>query len=476
MIWGHHWQPRFVRIDREAGSRGGGARVWKVLLNHTAIEILNEAMARLLPIRCAVCNPRMTRDAMTLMPGRTKPLIAQTISLVVMLAALCVLGTATPAFASDKLHAHSFRMAADASRARIVLHFDREPELRWFLLDNPKRLVIDLPETGFSIAAEETEPRGMISGVQFGNVGATASRLIVTADSAFTVDDLAILANENSAGVRLVADLGAASPERFHSAMAEQAMTTASTRSTPKTDRLGSMERDLQRPFTIVIDPGHGGIDIGAEGVTGTLEKTITLAFALELRKQLEDTGRYAVFMTREDDRFLRLDERVRTARQHSADLFMSIHADTVRQRGVRGATVYTLSDRASDAEAAALAARENLADELAGLSVEDTNHEVSDILMDLIRRETHSFSIRFARTLVGQMSDRLDLIKNPHRFAGFRVLRAPDVPSVLIELGYLSNPEDERQLKSAEWRRTAVDSIVEAIEKFASAHAQAGG
>ncbi|MCB1453525.1 MAG: N-acetylmuramoyl-L-alanine amidase, partial [Rhizobiaceae bacterium] len=175
-------------------------------------------------------------------------------------------------------------------------------------------------------------------------------------------------------------------------------------------------------------------------------------------------------------DTFLRLDERVRIARQHGANLFISVHADTIRYKGVRGATVYTVSDQASDAEAAALAARENLSDELAGLSIEDENHEVSDILMDLIRRETQSFSVRFARTLVGSLSDEIELIKNPHRHAGFRVLRAPDVPSVLLELGYLSNKDDEKQLLDPAWRLKAIDSVTAAIRSFAGATSASGG
>ena len=180
--------------------------------------------------------------------------------------------------------------------------------------------------------------------------------------------------------------------------------------------------------------------------------------------------------MTRETDEFLRLDDRVRIARQHEADLFISIHADTIRLKGIRGATVYTVSDKASDAEAQALADRENLSDQLAGIEIEEENHEVADILIDLIRRETHGFSIRFARSLVGELSTRVGLINNPHRSAGFKVLKAPDVPSVLVELGYLSNAKDEEQLLSAEWRGKAAASISNAIALFASAKGGAGG
>jgi N-acetylmuramoyl-L-alanine amidase len=274
----------------------------------------------------------------------------------------------------------------------------------------------------------------------------------------------------------MVADIAAASETAFETALADQVTTTGSTRSTPKGDRVIKGEGPAIKHFTIVIDPGHGGIDTGAKGVSGTLEKEVTLTFAKELKQSLEASGGYRVRLTRDDDTFLRLDERVRVARQHGANLFISVHADTIRYRSVRGATIYTVSDQASDAEAAALAARENLSDELAGMAIEDENHQISDILMDLTRRETQSFSVRFARTLVGSLSDDVELIKNPHRYAGFRVLKAPDVPSVLLELGYLSNEKDEMQLLDAEWRARAIESVAGAVRSFAGATAATGG
>ena len=166
----------------------------------------------------------------------------------------------------------------------------------------------------------------------------------------------------------------------------------------------------------------------------------------------------------------------MRIARQRGAKLFISIHADTIRLKGIRGATVYTVSDKASDPEAQALAARENLSDQFAGMEIKEESQEVTDILIDLIRRETHSFSMGFAQTLVGQLSTSVGLINNPHRFAGFRVLKAPDVPSVLVELGYLSNAKDEAQLTDPEWRGKAADSIAKAVSSFAASRVNAGG
>jgi N-acetylmuramoyl-L-alanine amidase len=377
---------------------------------------------------------------------------------------------------SSALEAHDYKMAGDATHMRVVINFDEEPEPRWFLLRSPNRLVIDLPKAKFAIDPKELKARGLITSVRYGHINDKTSRLIIEAKGPFVVDKVDILPNEGSAGYRLVADITSASQSAFEEALAVQAQTTGSTETTPKSERLGLRTgRDGQK-FTVVIDPGHGGIDGGANGSNGTVEKDITLTFATELRDRLRVDGRYNVFMTREKDEFLRLDDRVRIAREHEADLFISIHADTIRLKGIRGATVYTVSEKASDADAQALADRENLSDQLAGIEIEEKDHEVADILVDLIKRETHSFSMRFARSLVGELQTTVGLINNPHRFAGFKVLKAPDVPSVLLELGYLSNSKDEEQLKNAEWRGKAATSIAKAIELFATSTGSAGG
>ena len=382
----------------------------------------------------------------------------------------------TSAASAAPLEALDYKMAGDAVHMRIVMNFDREPEPKWFLLRGPHRLVIDLPETKFKLDSKELKARGLIKNVRFGKLEEGTSRFILTSKGPFTVDKLDVLQNEDSPGYRLVADISAASDRQFEEALAIQSQTTGSTDTTPKTDRLAQPVARSAKRFTVVIDPGHGGIDGGAEGSSGTQEKSITLAFALELRAKLSEGGKYDVYMTREKDEFLRLDERVRIARQHEADLFISIHADTIRLKGIRGATVYTVSDKASDAESQALADRENLSDQLAGIEIKDENQEVADILIELIKRETHGFSMQFAKSLVGELANSIGLINNPHRFAGFRVLKAPDVPSVLVELGYLSNPKDEEQLRNPDWRGKAAESISNAVASFAAAKTAAGG
>jgi N-acetylmuramoyl-L-alanine amidase len=392
----------------------------------------------------------------------------------VIVAVLFAILSTAPGAATASLNAKGFKIAGDAARTRVVMHFDAEPDLRWFLLRDPHRLVIELPEARFAFEPNDTKPRGLIRDVSYGSVGGK-SRVILAAKGPFAIEQADIVPNEDGQGFRLALDIVAAGQLQFEAALAEQVATTGSTVVAPKGGPAGAPADRPARRFTIVIDPGHGGIDSGARGVHGTVEKIITLAFALELRARLQAEGRYDVYLTRTADEFLRLDDRVRIARQHDADLFVSVHADTIRLKGIRGATVYTVSDRASDAEAQALADRENLSDQLAGIEVKDDNHEVADILVDLIRRETHAFSIRFARTLVGELSDTVGLINNPHRFAGFKVLKAPDVPSVLVELGYLSNAKDEEQLRSPEWRGRAVTSISNAISAFAASKAAGG-
>jgi N-acetylmuramoyl-L-alanine amidase len=389
---------------------------------------------------------------------------------------LSVLSLSVVSSSAAPLAAASYKMAGDASRMRVVMQFDSQPDPKWFLLRGPHRLVIDLPETAFSFDPKELKARGLVSNVRYGNIGEGRSRLILAATGPFTVERIDVLQNEKSSGYRLVADIVASSDKAFDEALAEQMQTTGSTQAGKQDDPPVQAAARGDKKFTIVIDPGHGGIDGGAQGVNGTVEKSVTLAYALELKEQLAKTGKYDVFLTREKDEFLRLDERVRIARQHEADLFISIHADTIRLKGIRGATVYTVSDKASDAEAAELAVRENLSDQLAGIETEEDNHEVADILADLIRRETHTFSVRFARSLVGELSSTVELINNPQRSAGFKVLKAPDVPSVLVELGYLSNPKDEAQLSDPEWRSKAVGRISAAVARFADERAGAGG
>jgi N-acetylmuramoyl-L-alanine amidase len=222
------------------------------------------------------------------------------------------------------------------------------------------------------------------------------------------------------------------------------------------------------RPL-VVLDPGHGGIDSGTKSGSGQDEKDVVLAFGLALRDKLLKSGKYRVAMTRSDDTFIPLTERVQFARARKAALFISIHADSIpRSEGqAEGASVYTLSAKASDAEAARLAEVENKSDVIAGVDLTSEPNDVASILIDLAQRETKAFSLQFARDLVGEFKGSTRMHQHPLKAAGFIVLKAPDVPSVLVELGYMSTKDDLKNLMSKEWRSRTADSVMHAVDAF---------
>ena len=228
------------------------------------------------------------------------------------------------------------------------------------------------------------------------------------------------------------------------------------------------------KPPIIMLDPGHGGRDPGAIGVSGTHEKHVTLAAALELRRMLETGGRYKVEMTRSRDIFIPLEDRVNRARSRGAALFVSLHADALPDHSVRGASVYTLGSSASDAQTAALAKRENSADRFAGAAWRDMSPDVARILGSLVRRETRAGSVRIARGLVGHLDRDLPMLPNPARHASFAVLTAADIPSVLVEMGFMSNPKDEAALRRPDHRRVVATAMKRAIDEFFSAPTRA--
>jgi N-acetylmuramoyl-L-alanine amidase len=229
-------------------------------------------------------------------------------------------------------------------------------------------------------------------------------------------------------------------------------------------------------PPIVMLDPGHGGKDPGAIGVSGTYEKHIALAAALELKRQLEAGGHYRVELTRSRDVFIPLDERVHRAQRRKAALFVSMHADALTNRAVRGASVYTLASTASDSQTAALARRENSADRFGGATWSDASPEVAQILASLVRRETRAGSIRIANGLVDYLDRDLPMLPNPDRHAGFVVLKAADIPSVLVEMGFMSNPRDEAALRKAEHRRLIAAAMKRAVDAwFAATHSMAG-
>lgn len=392
--------------------------------------------------------------------------------LLVVAAAMAVSGNLpakaedSPARAAQQLVAYDMRVAGDELRTRVVIEFEQKPEFSFHLLASPHRMVVDLPETLFGIEEEVYEQRGLLSDIRFGLMAPGRSRIVFGGIGPMKPEMAEIIENDSDDGYRLVFDLVAISATEFENLMREQKW-SGSGQLSGKSARVPRFEPGAKEQFTVAIDPGHGGIDTGAKGRKGLQEKDLTLEMSETLKSILEKNADIHVVMTREDDRFVSLAERVRIARQYEADLFVSIHADSIRVRGVRGASVYTLSDKASDKMAQQLATSENRSDLIAGLSLEDEPDGVADILIDLTRRETHLFSIGMARSVVDSFDGTIKLIKNPIRSAGFRVLRAHDVPSVLVELGYLSNSEDEKLLRDPKWREKTASLLAAAIDSF---------
>jgi N-acetylmuramoyl-L-alanine amidase len=363
--------------------------------------------------------------------------------------------------------ASDVRVGGDDTQTRMVVDFDRKIEFRAFTLANPYRLVIDMQQVAFQLSPKAGEARrGLVKAFRFGLVMQGGSRIVVDLAKPARVDKAFVLESANDQPARLVLDLSAVDRDTFMRAIAldNRAPEAATRHSAPDEARVDTDTRPM-----IVIDPGHGGIDNGTRAPTGENEKNLVLEFCLALRDKIEKTGKYRVTMTRADDTFVPLDERVQIARSKKASLFISVHADALASRdsAAQGATVYTLSERASDPAAARFAEAENRSDVIAGLDLSAEPSDVADILIDLARRETKTFSVQFARVLVTEMRTAARLHQNPLKSAGFRVLKAPDVPSVLIELGFVTNKEDVKALTSEAWRLRTAETVVQAVDTF---------
>ena len=327
-------------------------------------------------------------------------------------------------------------------------------------MQRPDRIILDLAEVNFQLPPETgRQGEGLVAAFRYGLFAPGRSRVVVDLAQPALVASVERTARESDGATLLTVHLARADRASF-----DRAASQASA--PPPQAAVEPADTADKRPL-IVIDPGHGGVDPGAKTATGVFEKDLVFAFAQRFRERLDATKRYRVKLTRAGDVFVPLDERVRLAREAKADLFVSIHADSISTSQVRGATVYTGSKRATDAESAKLADRENKADAAAGLETGEPNDDVVDILQDLTLRETRGFSRRFAGQLVGELDPVMRLNVNPQREAAFRVLRAPDVPSVLVELGYLSSRKDSDLIASEEWRDKTTAAMTAAIDRF---------
>jgi N-acetylmuramoyl-L-alanine amidase len=425
--------------------------------------------------------------------------------------------------ASAAIGVLSIRLGVHPDKTRVVLDLSGGATYRTLLLANPYRLVVDLDDVQWQLGPEGVPPgKGLVAGLRYGPFTPGTQRLVLDLAGPAALQQTALIPGSGATAARLVLDIVPTAADRFQAgatggagpglaalpdltpgtgadpaagtqlaAVLDAADTvptpglkpdgTTDQASVPLTAGAGSSVALLGfpppvkpappsagpvRPL-IMLDPGHGGVDPGTIGGSGYYEKTLTLAMALELKRQIEADGRFRVQLTRDTDIFIPLRDRIAISRAAHADIFISLHADSNAEASHRGATVYTLSETASDAEAAALAAKENKADLIAGVDLTNENQMVTSILIDLAQRETKNQSVRLADYMVKELASQTLLNRNTHRFAGFAVLKAPDVPSILLELGYLSNKKDEKLLKTKAYRRKMATAILRAVSDY---------
>ena len=425
------------------------------------------------------------------MAGRANHLALPGFALLCAAAYLCLLPGKVAAVESQPPKAASSakfpvasgaRLAGDDKQTRFILDLDQSVSVHAFALADPYRVVVDIPQVNFQLPPGiGATGRGLIKAFRYGLVMPGGSRIVFDLAGPAKISNATVLEAANGQPPRLVLELEAVDRTSFVQGLAPESrpelrpaiaeargapLPALAAPSKPAEAVAPSAPADT-RPV-IVIDPGHGGPDNGTQW-DGASEKNLVLTFALALRDRVEKSGKYRVVLTRTDDTFIPLDDRVKFARGQSASLFVSIHADALprREGDAQGASIYTLSDRASDAEAERLAEIENRADAIGGVNLTEEPTEVADILIDLAQRETRTFSNRFARLLMTDMKTATRMHKNPLKSAGFRVLKAPDVPSVLVELGYVSNKDDLEHLVSENWRSRTVGAVSHAIDMF---------
>jgi N-acetylmuramoyl-L-alanine amidase len=358
------------------------------------------------------------------------------------------------------------RVGGDDKQTRFIMDLTQKFDIAAFALANPYRVVIDMPQVAFKLPDKAGEQgRGLVKAFRYGLIMQGGSRIVLDTKCPVKIEKAFVLPADSGQPARLVLDLAATDRASF---LRNVSLAKPPVHQSAPPDSPARPDTD-PRPL-IVLEPGHGGIDTGARAAGGALEKDLVLQFAKTLQVRLERSGKYRVAMTRSDDTFIPLAERVRFARSRNAALFVSIHADSIpKSEGqAEGATVYTLSENASDAEAARLAEAENKADVIAGVDLTAEPDDVANILVDLAQRETKTYSTLFARTVVGELkATAARLHKHPLKAAGFKVLTAPDVPSVLVELGYISTKDDLKLLTSEAWQGRTANALAQAVDTF---------
>lgn len=416
--------------------------------------------------------------------------------------------TSLPASALDL---KDIRFGAHPDKTRLVIELSEKTEFRSFILpsdeNKPYRLVVDMPEFEWKAGSIPKPAKTTVLDVRSGTLKPGIKRLVIDLEKPAKLIGAFHLPKASGRPDRLVVDFKTITASQFQSTkqqivgnlkedaadlnllIAKHTANDLTKADQIKTSKNGIIlpprkpatppallqqsatpsvvKTPLRKPM-IVIDAGHGGADPGAVGAGHLKEKNITFAAAKELKRQLEATGRYRVALTRSSDKYLKLYQRVSIARSKEADLFISLHADSINKSSVRGASIYTLSNKASDKQTAKLAARENQVDLIAGVDLSHEDKDVANILIDLAMRDTMNQSKFFANTVVTKMRNRgMRILPKPHRYAGFAVLKAPDIPSVLVEMGFMSNSKEARLLSTSDYQRKVASALTDSIDTY---------
>ena len=432
------------------------------LAGNTGEMRLKQAMTRILAFAAAILLGMVAASAQSAaVPGPRPAAVAQP--------------SAEPVVLDARVGNHS-------DRTRFVVELSDPVKFRVFTLANPDRVVIDMPEVLWRLSGPPAPTgEGAVHSYRYGLFRPGNSRFVIDLNGPVTASDPLVLPPEDGYGYRLVLDFFPTTQAAFEkhagwpadlrareAAAAEMASLPPETpdETPPSAAEQGASHKGVPAHKVIVIDPGHGGIDSGTIGVTGMEEKNVVLDVGKRLAADLRARG-YTVYMTRKTDVFIPLFDRDPFARRRHADLFISLHSDSNPDKSVHGASVYTLSEKGSDKEAARLAREENQSDVIAGVDLSGDNSSVASILIDLAQRDTMNKSSRFAQEVVQSLSRATDILSpEPHRSANFVVLRSPDVPGVLVELGYLSNPHDCHQMATSDWRNRAAGAIADAVDR----------
>ena len=370
-------------------------------------------------------------------------------------------------------HATAVRLSGDSIQTSFELDLSHGVTVEVFTLAEPYRVVIDLPNVDFKLPTDAGSPaQGLAKAYRYGLFAEHKGRVVIDTTGPVAISQAQMQRSETGNGIVLKVAFAPMDAKAFGSGTGATQETGAKPSKPAVYDDVPVPAKSRAKPV-VVIDAGHGGIDPGAMGINNVAEKTVVLAVAQQLRTALMQTGRYDVRMSRDKDVFVSLDRRLKFSRDNSADLFISLHADSIEERNlaenIRGATVYTLSERASDEQARQMAEKENSSDLLAGLETGDQTgkDQVKSILIDLLKRETSNFSADFSHVLVQRLAKSITMSREAHRSAAFKVLKQTHAPSVLVELGYMSNSADEGQMTSLPWQKQVAGSIASAIDTY---------